>query len=170
MFRVEQIKPEQTYCCTGLAELLIDGVKSGASVGFLHQLPPAKAILYWENVFQTLDHSRGLWIARTKEEIIGTVQLLHCTKDNGLHRAEVQKLLVHSSYRGRGVASMLMSALENYAKLHGISLMVLDTESGSAAEDIYRHLGWIKAGEIPLYARNPACELQATAYYYKALS
>jgi len=48
-------------------------------------------------------------------------------------------------------------------------LLVLDTLLGSQAEDVYRHLNWTRAGEIPDYAASPAGELFPTVVYFKAL-
>ncbi len=62
-----------------------------------------------------------------------------------------------------------MAALEVHAAGGGRSLLVLDTIAGSAAECVYRHLGWQRVGEIPGYAAMPDGELRATAYYFKRL-
>jgi hypothetical protein len=49
-------------------------------------------------------------------------------------------------------------------------LLVLDTLLGSQAEDVYRHLGWLRAGEIPQYAAAPDGEIFPTVVYFKALT
>jgi hypothetical protein len=46
---------------------------------------------------------------------------------------------------------------------------VLDTLLGSHAENVYRHLGWQRAGEIPDFAAAPDGELFPTVYYFKRL-
>ena len=102
--------------------------------------------------------------------VVGCVQFAPCLKENGRHRAELQKLLVHSSRRGRGIASALMSAAEEAAIRSGISLLVLDTLQDSAAEGVYAHLEWTRAGEIPRYAASPDGELHTTVHYYKLLA
>lgn len=101
--------------------------------------------------------------------IVGSVQLERCAKENGRHRAEVQKLFVLSSRRGRGIAARLMQALEAFAAGAGCRLLVLDTLSDSAAASVYRHLGWTFAGSIPAYAATPDGDLHATSYFYKQL-
>jgi hypothetical protein len=49
------------------------------------------------------------------------------------------------------------------------SALNLDTLLGSRAEDVYRHLGWSRAGEIPDFATAPDGELFLTVYYFKQL-
>jgi acetyltransferase len=92
-----------------------------------------------------------------------------CDKDNGRHRAEVQKLQVLRAARGNGVATLLMGELEAEARRRGRSLLFLDTLLASHAEDVYRHLGWTRAGEIPDYATSPDGELFPTVLYFKQL-
>ncbi|MFN0178236.1 MAG: GNAT family N-acetyltransferase [Gemmatimonadales bacterium] len=150
-----------------LAALLIDSVHGGASVGFLAPLALPAAIGYWTDVVASLRGPVRLWIAEDDGRIVGSVQLALCEKPNGTHRAEVQKLLVHTAARGRGVASRLMAAIDRFAVANGRTLLYLDTEAGSAAESVYRHLGWKKTGEIPNYATSPDGTPCATAIYYK---
>ncbi len=153
----------------GLAGLLIDSVHGGASVGFLAPLSEATALEYWGQIRTSLETVR-LWVAEMDGLVVGSVQLALCTKPNGVHRAELQKLLVHSGFRGRGIASRLMAACEDDARSARRTLLFLDTEAGSDAESIYRHLGWEKAGEIPFYFARPTGELHTTAVYYKQLA
>lgn len=152
-----------------LSELLIDSVHGGASVGFLAPLSQPTAARYWERTCAALGEYLFLWVAEIDGKVVGSVQLAACAKENGKHRAEIQKLLVHSAYRGRGIASELMRVAEAAAGSMGHTLLVLDTEVGSTAESIYQHLGWQKVGEIPSYAGRPDGQLIATAYYYKLM-
>ncbi|MCS3804565.1 GNAT superfamily N-acetyltransferase [Chromobacterium alkanivorans] len=152
-----------------LSALLADCVAGGASVGFLAPLPEAEAAAYWAQVDSLLGAGLQLWLAEEDGALLGCVQLAPCQRGNGRHRAEVQKLLVHSACRGRGVARRLMAALEDHAHKQGIRLLVLDTEAGSGAEAVYRKLGWSKSGEIPDYAASPDGRLHPTAYYFKRL-
>jgi GNAT superfamily N-acetyltransferase len=153
----------------GLAELLRDVVEGGASVGFLAPLEIARAQAYWQGVFAALGPHLMLWIAREAGRVVGSVQLAPSPRDNSRHRAEVQKLMVLSSHRGRGIASRLLATAEERARASGRTLLVLDTLAGSDAEPVYRHLGWQRAGEIPDYAATPWGDLQPTVYYYKKL-
>jgi GNAT superfamily N-acetyltransferase len=167
---VREICAAEPALLDGLCALLEDAVHGGASVGFFVPLARATAERYWREVFDALGDRLRLWIAVEEGAVVGSVQLAPCTKENGRHRAELQKLLVHSSRRGRGIASAMMAAVETAALRSRISLLVLDTLRESAAEQVYAHLGWTRAGEIPRYAASPDGELHTTVYYYKLLT
>lgn len=152
-----------------LADLLIDAVHSGASIGFLAPLSRPTAEQYWRGVLSAVGELLLLWVAEIDGRVVGSVQLALCDKDNGRHRGEVQKLLVHRSARGHGIATRLMNEVEAEARRRQRRLLVLDTLLGSQAEDVYRHLNWTRAGEIPEYAASPAGELFPTVVYFKAL-
>lgn len=163
------VEPEQALI-PSLCELLIDTVHNGASVGFLAPLSVDRAARYWEQVFASLGAGLLLWVAEEEGNVAGSVQLAPSQKENGRHRAEIQKLFVLSAFRGQGIASRLMSAAEMAARAGDRTLLVLDTLAGSGAEAVYRHLGWQRAGEIPNYAASPDGQLHATVYYYKLLA
>ena len=153
-----------------LADLLVEVVDDGASVGFLAPLSRADAAAYWAGVLSSLGPGLVLWVAEDEVGgVLGTVQLAPCLKPNGRHRAEVQKLLVRPSARGHGLASRLMAELEAHAQAAGIRLLVLDTEVGSLAEHVYGHLGWQRTGEVPDYALTPDGRPHATAVWFKRL-
>ncbi|QBC45796.1 GNAT family N-acetyltransferase [Iodobacter fluviatilis] len=168
MLQIRQVSPHETSLLTGLVALLQNGVQHGASIGFLAPLPASAALAYWQNVLQ--NQGLVLWIAEQDEQVIGTAQLDLCGKENGQHRAEVQKLIVLKEYRGQGIASQLMQHLEQFAYSQGRHLLVLDTQTGSDAETLYQKLGWQRAGEIPDFAANPSGELAPTSLYFKQLS
>jgi GNAT superfamily N-acetyltransferase len=162
-------RPEEPALLGPLSGLLQDAVHGGASVGFLAPLAPEVARQYWQDVFRGLDSERLLWVAERDGQLLGTVQLQSCARDNGRHRAEVQKLLVHTQARGQGVAGSLMRAVESEARAQGLRLLVLDTLRGSQAEQVYGHLGWQRAGEIPDYAAAPDGALFPTVIFFKQL-
>ena len=153
-----------------LCRLLTETVEDGASVGFLAPVARATAEKYWKGVFESLGSSRMLWVAEGAGLVVGSVQLELCGKENGLHRAEVQKLFVLPSRRGNGIARGLMGELETFARSQGRTLLVLDTLAGSGAETVYQRFGWQRAGQIPKFAADPWGKLFPTVYYYKELA
>ncbi|WP_351227420.1 GNAT family N-acetyltransferase [Streptomyces sp. NPDC002133] len=155
-----------------LADLLVDAVDGGASVGFLAPLERAAAEAWWRTHTAAIaDGSRALWTARTGGgRITGTISLGFATYPNGRHRAEIAKLLVHRDARGRGLGRALLATAEGAAAAAGATLLHLDTESGSPAEALYRSAGWTAAGMIPDYAADPAGRLHPTTVYYKSLA
>lgn len=153
-----------------LIDLLIDVVNGGASVGFLAPLARDRAAGYWSHLLPSLGGALALWVAEAEGHLVGSVQLALCEKENGRHRADLQKLMVMRAHRGRGIATALLAAAEAFARADGRSLLVLDTEAQSDAERVYHRLGWRRVGEIPAYAARTDGELWATAYYYKQLA
>lgn len=152
-----------------LCDLLIDAVHGGASVGFLAPLSRDRAARYWTQVFAGLDQGLRLWVAEAEGRVVGSVQLALNPRENGLHRAEVQKLLVLGTCQGRGLAGRLMAEVEAAARAEGRTLLVLDTLAGTRSEAIYQHLGWQRVGEIPAFAATPDGQLHPTVVFYKRL-
>jgi GNAT superfamily N-acetyltransferase len=153
-----------------LVELLRDAVDAEASVGFLPPLASAEARQFWQDVSAALAAgSTRLLIAEKNGQVLGTVQLVLATKPNGLHRAEIAKLLVHSRAQRRGIGRQLMLAAEELARQHGRFTLVLDTLQGAGSELLYQGLGYTAVGAIPQFARVPDGSLAATVVYYKLL-
>ena len=94
-----------------LAEVLADCVMDGASVGFMAPYGPADALPFWEGVVAAVAEGAVLLFAAEREgRIVGTVQVGMSQMPNQPHRADVKKLLVRTSERGRGLARALMAA------------------------------------------------------------
>ena len=152
----------------GLVDLLVDSVNGGASVGYLAPLDPDHAKRYWLGILASLSE-RALLVILDGERIVGTVQVVLESRPNGNHRAEIAKMLVHSTARRRGHGQALMQAAEEVARAHRRTLLVLDTIKGDNAERMYTRLGFQTAGVIPNYARSSAGVLEPTVVMYKLL-
>ncbi len=153
-----------------LADLLVDTVDGGASVGFLAPLDHAAAVAWWTERCAAVAAGRlTVWTASEEPgRVLGTVSLaLPADKPNSAHRAELVKLMVHRSARGKGLGRRLLAVAEQAAAGEGITLLHLDTETGSPAEHLYRTSGWTEVGAIPDYAADPAGVLRPTTIYYK---
>jgi acetyltransferase len=159
-----------------LVALLQDVVHSGGTIGFMPPVSSEEASTYWQDVIQALRGPlRVLVVARDGSTqgggaVVGSAQLELCGRSNGLHRAEVMKVMVHSQYRKRGIGARLMQAIETQAKLEGRSTLVLDTREGDDGLRLYEREGYVAAGVIPEYARSADGSLHATVYMYKLLS
>ncbi len=172
MFTIQPLTlTPSTAVLNGLIELLRDSVEGGASVGFLSPLKREVAAAFWQDMVRESESPYRVILvaAMGNDEVAGSVQLSLSPKENGRHRAEVQKLLVHSRYRNQGLGRRLMEAIANEAQRRGISLLVLDTAVGEYAERFYVKLGYIRAGEIPHYALFPDGRFCATAIFYQEL-
>ncbi|AOM42992.1 GNAT family acetyltransferase [Xenorhabdus hominickii] len=153
-----------------LINLLHDCAESDASIGFITPLGAKEAAQYWQDVETDLESGhRLLLVAQANEKIVGSVQLSLCKKKNGLHRADVEKLMVHTAYRQRGIGKILMDELEQLAKQHQRYLLVLDTRTHDPASMLYRKCGFIEVGQIPNFAINSNGEFSGTTYFYKLI-
>jgi GNAT superfamily N-acetyltransferase len=165
--RLESVTEAQVE---GLADLLIDAVDDGASIGFLHPLAPSTAQAFWRRIATGVAKGgRALLVAEDASGIVGTVQLMLDQPENQPHRADLVKMLVHPRARRRGIGAALMGAAEQTARDCGKTLLVLDTVTGSEAERLYARLGWVRVGEIPGYALLSRGGLTGTTVFYKAL-
>ena len=150
-----------------LVDLLVAVVDDGASIGFLPPLERAVAERYWTGLPEP---GVFLLVAEQAGKILGSVQLHLALRPNGLHRAEVAKLMVHPAARRRGVGRLLMERIEAVARDNGRTLLVLDTREGDGSNDLYRSLGYTEFGRVPRYARSANGQLDASVFYYKELN
>jgi ribosomal protein S18 acetylase RimI-like enzyme len=102
--------------------------------------------------------------------VVGSVQLVLALQPNGPHRAELQKLLVHSSQRRKGVGKRLVHEIEHQASSAGRWLVVLDSERETVAEaHFYESVGYQRCGIIPNFALSSRGDYSDTVLFYKDL-
>ncbi|HSE21049.1 MAG TPA: GNAT family N-acetyltransferase [Pyrinomonadaceae bacterium] len=156
-----------------LAQLLHACVWGGAGVSFVTPFSLDEARAFWfETVLPVVrTGKRRVLVSRTGNRIVGSVQLDLDTPPNQPHRAGVTKLLVHPDARRQGIGRRLMLALEEMARSERRTLLTLDTVTGSAAEVLYRSLGFEVVGVIPDYARAAlSTDMEGTTVMYKRLT
>ncbi len=169
--KTDQLTADEIRANTAdLADILIDCVHAGASVGFLSPLSRERATEFWLGVAKTVEQGRRVvFVARHRSDRIdGTVQLVLAGAENQPHRADIAKLLVHTRARRQGMADQLMEAAETHARSIGRDLLVLDTATDEAAR-LYEARGWTRSGIVPDYALNPDGSRTPTIFYWKHL-
>ncbi|SMG01345.1 GNAT family N-acetyltransferase [Burkholderia singularis] len=154
-----------------LADVLLDCVDGGASVGFMAPLAPERACAFWRDVAACVARGeRVLFVAEQADgRVVGTVQMIVGLPENQPHRADVAKMLVRRDARRQGVARRLLAALDDTARELGKTLLVLDTATGSDAERLYQSAGWQCVGVVPNYALMPDGAPCSTTFHYKRL-
>jgi GNAT superfamily N-acetyltransferase len=143
-FRIYRAGPDRVIV-EALADVLLDCVEGGASVGFMHPLSRPKAIAFWQNALDSA--ARGERIVLVAEDvatqtIVGTVQIVLAMPENQPQRADVAKMQVHRRARRQGLGAALMRAAEVAARECGRTLLVLDAVTGGDAARLYERLGW----------------------------
>jgi len=153
-----------------LAAILADAVAFGASVNFMAGFSTGDAHGFWrDQIAGIATGQKQLLVADDGQRLVGTVMLICAHQPNAPHRAEVGKMLVHSSLRRQGLGRRLLIAIETAAQEAGRTLLMLDTESGSAGDRLYRSCGWIPIGAVPDHAFKPEGRLAETTLFYKIL-
>ena len=151
-----------------LADLLVDIVAGGGSVGFMHPLAQADAVAFWDRALAAADRGERIVLgAWDGEALVGTLTLLLDLPPNQPHRAELAKMMTRADRRGRGIASSLVREAERLALEHGRTLLVLDTATDEGASGFYEGLGYRFAGELPFFALRPHGGLTGTKLYWQ---
>jgi GNAT superfamily N-acetyltransferase len=174
------IRPARPDDVAGLADVLVDCVAGGASVGFMHPYDHGSATAFWEGVLASAGRGERIVLVAEDQDpenpedpgdrhIVGTVQVIFAGPDNQPHRGDVSKVLVHRRARRRGVGEALMAAAEAAALAAGRTLLVLDTASPDA-DRLYQRQGWQRVGDIPKFALWPDGGFVATTIFYKDLA
>lgn len=151
-----------------LAALLVDAVDSGAGVNFMAGVSVDETRAWWSSRVDGVAAGMVVPIvARDGPRVLGSTVLLYVRNPNAPHRAEISKVLVHSSARRHGLGRRLMAAAEARARDDGRWLLVLDTVTDSDADAFYRALGWNEAGSIPDFALQPDGTMTPTTVFWK---
>jgi GNAT superfamily N-acetyltransferase len=168
--RIERVRAIDEAVIEGLAEVTVDCVAGGASIGFLEPFRLDDAIAFWSGIADGIaDGSRILFVARDSDGIVGTVQVILAEMPNQPHRADIAKTQVHRRARRKGVGAKLLAAAEAAALTAGRTILVLDTVTGTDAFRLYERLGYKAVGEIPDYALWPDGRLCPTTFFWKRL-
>jgi GNAT superfamily N-acetyltransferase len=171
MPQIRSLTPaEIDVAASALADLLMDCIAGGASIGFMDGVTRDEAEGFWRGVAASAAaDGRAVLVAEDGEGLVGTVQMIPAGMPNQPHRFDIAKMQVHRRARRRGLGEALMRAAEAAALAQGRTLGVLDTADTTAAR-LYERCGWVKAGVIPAYALLPNGEPCATTYYYRRLA
>jgi GNAT superfamily N-acetyltransferase len=154
-----------------LADILVDAVANGASVNFMAGFSQGEARAFWQGQLPGIAAGeKRLFVGDDGRRLVGTVLLMFAPQPNAPHRAEIGKMLVLSTLRRQGLGRRLLEAAEAEARRVGRTLLLLDTESGSAGDRLYRSCGWIEYGRVPGHAYRPEGRLAETTMFYKILT
>jgi GNAT superfamily N-acetyltransferase len=153
-----------------LADILVDAVAHGASVNFLAGFTHAEAQRFWRNQLAGIAAGeKRLFVGDDGERLVATALLMFAQQPNQPHRAEIGKMLVLATARRQGLGRRLLMVAEQAARDAGRTLLMLDTESGSAGDLLYRSCGWTEYGRVPGHAFRPEGHLAETTFFYKQL-
>ncbi len=153
-----------------LADLIVDAVAHGASVNFMAGFTGDEGQTFWRGQLSGIaSGERRLFVGDDGERIVGTAVLSFAPQPNAPHRAEVTKMLVHSSVRRQGLGRSLLATVEQAALAAGYTLLLLDTETDCPGDLLYRNCGWVEYGRVPDHAFKSNGRLAETTFFYKVL-
>jgi len=161
-----------------LVQLLLDAHASGMALGLAGPLDRARAAEAWLATAALLDprnrvmlgaRAEGSPVGRAEGFLVGTVQIVRASAENGSHRAEIVRLAVRGDMRGRGIGRALLEAAVGRARELGISLLWLTTHADTDSDRIYERLGWTRMGRMPGYAARPDGSLADNVFYHLEL-
>ena len=154
-----------------LVPLFVDSVASNTGLGFVAPITENVSRAYWRSIRRELEAgTRVLLVASVEDRIVGSGQLSFPMTPNAVHRADLQKLFVDSSLRGRGIGRTLMLALHAAALERGRSLILLSTRIGKSGHQLYRNLGYREVGVVPGYSLMPGGTRGDAVFLYCDLS
>jgi putative acetyltransferase len=84
--------------------------------------------------------------------------------------AEVKRMYTRPAARGRGVAKALLRRMEDEAR--GANKSVLRLETGTYQREaigLYKRMGFRPRGPFGSYAMMPACNIETSLFFEKAL-
>lgn len=103
-----------------------------------------------------------VWIARLDGKAVGCGALLR----HGEGYGEVKRMYVRPGMQGRGIAGLILSAIEQKAAGEGMSRLALETGVPYlAARRVYERAGFAECGPFADYPDNPY-----SVFYEKALT
>lgn len=154
-----------------LADILVDAVAHGASVNFMAGFSSAQARAFWQGQLAGIAAGeKRLFVGDDGARLVATVMLTFAPQPNAPFRAEIGKMLVLSSLRRQGLGRRLLAAAEDAALAAGRSLLMLDTESGSAGDRLYRACDWTPIGKVPGHSFKTDGRLADATIFYKKLT
>ncbi len=101
----------------------------------------------------------AVWlVADSGGEAVGSVEAtilepredaeLQLVKDLGLRRAHVSYLAVQAAHRNQGIGTLLMAAVERWAREQGAELVLTDTRVGGLSVRFYEQNGYVQQSVI----------------------
>lgn len=153
------------------AALLRDAVEDGGTVGFILPVTDDKLDRYWAGVAREMEAGeRELLAALEDGKVIASMQISYSKVESTRHRADLQKLIVHSSERRRGIArALLVHALESMHAL-GLVMYTITTFHGGPAESLVRSLLFTRYGVMPHYGLTPDGKLHDASMHYISIA
>jgi ribosomal protein S18 acetylase RimI-like enzyme len=151
---VEKIDNLSASDLADLCEATEAAVEEGGGFGWVKRPQRETLEKYWRGFL--LVPGRALFVARLDGVIAGSAQLIRPPRNNEAQAfsAQLMSSFVAPWARGHGLARAIVLAVEEEARVQGVSVLNLDVrETQEAAIQLYQSLGYSHYGTHPRYAR-----------------
>ncbi|KAK3939805.1 hypothetical protein QBC46DRAFT_262381 [Diplogelasinospora grovesii] len=102
-------------------------------------------------------------------ELRGLAMLKLSQSETGSFRGHIDAVLVGRNFRRQGGARQLVLALEFEAAKRRRTLLLVDTETGSVAEEAFKKFGYVEIGKVPQFSRGLHNGKKGETFFYKEL-
>ena len=104
------------------------------------------------SIYSELDNPWAVWLtAAENDRLIGYLGVQY-----GPDGGDIMTIATDSAYRGRGIATMLISAMTDIFRQKGLGWLTLEVRpSNTSALKLYDKLGFRQVGRRKNYYRNP---------------
>ncbi|KAL1841982.1 hypothetical protein VTJ49DRAFT_6225 [Mycothermus thermophilus] len=101
-------------------------------------------------------------------DLRGLAMLKLSESETGSFRGRIDTVLVDRRHRRQGGARALVAALEYEAAKRGRSLLLVNAETDSVAETVFKKLGYVEIGKVPHFSRAlPTGKKKGETFFYK---
>lgn len=89
------------------------------------------------------------FVAEVDGVVIGNMLFERDAHPLGRHKCSLFDVVVNPAFQRMGIAKRLFEKCKEHAKELGLKLITVHARGGTAAEEVYKRLGFIEAGRIP---------------------
>jgi len=153
-----------------LAAALIEAVAEGGDLGFRAPLSLDRARTVWHDVTAAVAGGRRLLLAAWQDGVIaGSVEIDLALPETASHLARLERLMVATAFRRRGIGRALVARAEQAALRIGRRILSASLREGSSAEQVLLAADWLLAGRIPGASIDAAGTPSASLFLWRAL-
>jgi acetyltransferase len=151
--------------------LVRDAVETMGTVGFVLPVTTDKLDRYWSGVAREAESGEREVLAAFEEGVvIGMLQIAYEKAESVRHRGDLQKLMVLSAHRRRGVARALLRDAMARMRALGLAMYTITTAHEAPTEVLVRQLSFTRYGVMPHYGVTPDGSLHDASMHYISIA
>ncbi|KAH8884765.1 hypothetical protein GQ53DRAFT_377643 [Thozetella sp. PMI_491] len=147
---------------------------------FLPPLMNDKLLAWWKDriteankgtriIVLLLPEAKAAGVKPLGTDLRGLAMLKLSESETGSFRGHIDAVLVNQKHRRQGGARALVGTLEHEAARRGRTLLLVDSETGSAGEQVFKSLDYVEIGKVPQFSRVLPSGKKGETFFYKDL-